>query len=648
MERIRNKLVARGVRGIISIGRAFKIMDDDNSKTLDIFEFKKAAKDYRFDLNETEVEKAFLAFDRRGTGRIDYEDFLRTVRGTMGPFRRKIVEQAFNIMDKDKSGSIDIDDIKGVYNARMHPEVKAGKKSEEEVLLEFLETFEHHHNLVAGEGADHTVDKEEWFEYYENISMSIDLDSYFELMMNNCWKMNSNTTYNNDKKGWANKEESANNNANNVQDAYKEKFGEQRRNEPEQSKSLGNPLLDKFRKKLLERGGKGIIGLARQFKIFDDNNSKSLDCTEFSKAIRDFRIDLSPNEIKVVFGLFDRDGSGEVNYEEFLRTVRGEMNERRKKIALQAFDKMDKDNSGIIDINDIKYVYSVKEHPEVKSKKKTEEEVYGEFLETFETHHSINRGPKDRRVNKEEWIEYYNNISMSIDLDEYFEQMMVTAWRLNVKIDNKVAIKSTDLPKYAPREGINAPIFKNAPFGTYNEGATIPNSDKPNAQQVVHNFSKKGDDTILKFREKIAARGTRGIMGIRRSFKIADDNGNKSIDYDEFSKLIRDYRINLTELDVKKLFSIFDTDKSGSIDYEEFIYGIVGEMNDFRKALVRKAFAKLDKNGNGLVELDDIRGVYSAKAHPDVRSGKRTEDEILAEFLDTFEYHFGFLVKFIL
>jgi len=646
MERIRNKLVARGVRGIISIGRAFKIMDDDNSKTLDIFEFKKAAKDYRFDLNDVEVEKAFLAFDRRGTGKIDYEDFLRTVRGNMTPFRRKIVDQAFNLMDKDRSGSIDINDIKGVYNARFHPEVKAGKKTEEEVLLEFLETFEQHHNLIAAEGADHTVTKEEWFEYYENISMSIDLDSYFELMMNNCWKMNSNTTYNNDKKGWANKEESGNNKAN-VQEAYKEKFGgEQKRNEPEQPQSLGNPLLDKFRRKLIERGGKGIIGLARQFKIFDDNNTKSLDCDEFSKAVRDFRIDLSPNEIKVVFGLFDRDGSGEVHYDEFLRTVRGEMNERRRNIALLAFSKMDKDGNGIIDINDIKYVYSAKEHPEVKAKRKTEEEVYGEFLETFETHHSINRGPKDRRVNKEEWVEYYNHISMSIDLDEYFEQMMNTAWRLNQKIENKISVKSTDLPKYAPREGANAPIFKNAPYGVYNEGATVPNSDKPNAQVVVNNFSKKGDDTILKFREKIAARGTRGIMGLRRSFKIADSNNNHCIDYDEFSNLIRKYRINITELDVKKLFGIFDSDRSGTIDYDEFLYGIVGEMNDFRKALVRKAFAKLDKNGNGVVDLDDIRGVYSAKAHPDVRSGKRTEDEILAEFLDTFEYHFSFLVKF--
>ncbi len=634
-------------------------MDDDNSKSLDIFEFKKAARDYRFDLSDVEVEKAFLAFDLTNSGRIDYEEFLRTVRGSMNAFRRKLVDQAFNIMDKDKSGQLDINDIRVTYNAKFHPEVKAGKKSEEEVLLEFLETFEQHHNLVAGEGADHVITKEEWYEYYENISMSIDDDAYFELMMNNCWRMNNNTTYNNEKKGWTNKEESVNNNAN-VSESYKKKFGEQEtrkatNNAPqEQTKSLGNPLLDKFRDRLLARGGRGIIGLARQFKIFDDNNSKSLDFDEFAKAVRDFKIELSPNEIKVVFGLFDRDGQGTIDYDEFLRTVRGEMNEKRTKIAIQAFDKMDKDGSGILDLNDIKYVYSVKQHPDFKSKKKTEEELYGEFLETFETHHNINKGPRDRRVTKEEWIEYYNNISMSIDSDDYFEQMMVTAWRLGPQVEVKHSWKSTEpenfLPKCAARGGKYVPknvqVYQNAPFGVTSEPTTYVNSDKPNAVLVVSNFSKKGDETLLKFREKLSARGTRGIMGIRRSFKVADDDNSKQISFDEFSKLIKDYRIALNDVEIKKLFSIFDLDKSGQISYDEFLRGVVGEMNDNRKELVKKAFAKLDKNKSGLVEIEDLRGVYSARNHPDVRSGRKKEDEVLAEFLDTFEYHFGFLVKF--
>jgi hypothetical protein len=65
----------------------------------------------------------------------------------MNGYRRNLAEKAFRIMDRDKSGVLNIDDIKGVYNGKMHPDVKAGKKTEEEVLGEFLDTFEAHYSL---------------------------------------------------------------------------------------------------------------------------------------------------------------------------------------------------------------------------------------------------------------------------------------------------------------------------------------------------------------------------------------------------------------------------------------------------------------------------------------------------------------------
>ena len=42
--------------------------------------------------------------------------------------------------------------------------------------------------------------------------------------------------------------------------------------------------------------------------------------------------------------------------------------------------------------------------------------------------------------------------------------------------------------------------------------------------------------------------------------------------------------------------------------------------------------------------MNNFLGVYTAKSHPDVLSGKKTEDDILGEFLDTFEQHHANLV----
>ena len=70
----------------------------------------------------------------------------------------------------------------------------------------------------------------------------------------------------------------------------------------------------------------------------------------------------------------------------------------------------------------------------MKLGKKTEEEVFIEFMDTFELHYSLlhpgnSRG--DKIVTLDEFVEYYNNISMSFEDDRYFELMMINAWNLN-------------------------------------------------------------------------------------------------------------------------------------------------------------------------------------------------------------------------
>ncbi len=51
-----------------------------------------------------------------------------------------------------------------------------GKKSEDEILLEFLETFETHHKSANSTAPDHIVTAEEFEEYYNSVSSSIDND----------------------------------------------------------------------------------------------------------------------------------------------------------------------------------------------------------------------------------------------------------------------------------------------------------------------------------------------------------------------------------------------------------------------------------------------------------------------------------------
>ena len=149
--------------------------------------------------------------------------------------------------------------------------------------------------------------------------------------------------------------------------------------------------------------------------------------------MQDFRIGMNERQCKQVYAMFDRDGSGEVTYDEFLRLIRGEMNAFRKNLATRVYKIMDSDKSGQLDINDIRQTYNAKQHPKVQSGEKTEDEILAEFLDTFEDHYCDMKGHADARDGKitmQEWIEYYNNVSMSIDNDQYFELMMNNTWNL--------------------------------------------------------------------------------------------------------------------------------------------------------------------------------------------------------------------------
>jgi len=60
---MRSKLVARGTRSIFTIGRMFRIHDEDNSRALDRAEFKKCMNDVQMKMTDKEVDTLFNAFD---------------------------------------------------------------------------------------------------------------------------------------------------------------------------------------------------------------------------------------------------------------------------------------------------------------------------------------------------------------------------------------------------------------------------------------------------------------------------------------------------------------------------------------------------------------------------------------------------------
>ncbi len=87
------------------------------------------------------------------------------------------------MLDRDRSGQLNIKDLLGVYDVSMNPEFIEGRKSREQILTEFLNNFEG----VRG-NRDGNITRDEFFDYYTDLSMSIPSDEYFVRMMESTWQ----------------------------------------------------------------------------------------------------------------------------------------------------------------------------------------------------------------------------------------------------------------------------------------------------------------------------------------------------------------------------------------------------------------------------------------------------------------------------
>lgn len=154
-------------------------------------------------ITDANIYVLFSYFDSNRDGCLNIDEFLTALRGDLNQKRMELVQQAFRKLDKDNSGQLDIRDLRGCYNASKHPDVLSNKKTPDQVLVEFLETFETHHNIRNASMADGTVTLDEFVEYYRNISSSIDNDVYFAQVMNNSWNLKGDASpYQKYEKGW--------------------------------------------------------------------------------------------------------------------------------------------------------------------------------------------------------------------------------------------------------------------------------------------------------------------------------------------------------------------------------------------------------------------------------------------------------------
>lgn len=107
----------------------------------------------------------------------------------------------------------------------------------------------------------------------------------------------------------------------------------------------------------------------------DADNSGQLSLAEFQTVLDQQRVPgMCASDAERLFNVFDTSGDGQISFDEFLTALCGEVSPLRKRLVNEAFDKLDANGNGVLEIEEVKNAFQAARHPDVISGLKTPEQ----------------------------------------------------------------------------------------------------------------------------------------------------------------------------------------------------------------------------------------------------------------------------------
>ncbi len=167
------RIIGKNLRNTKSYNGINKIEKDD---------FLTCLRDIGLLLPKAANEKLVQYYDKDIDGYVYFVEFLKSLRGEPNQQRQEVIDKAFMKFEKDGSGMIDIRDLKGVFNASRHPKVVSGEITQEQAFDEFARNF----NDRTGAGK---IEKCEWDDYFAAVSASVVEDDHFIELLKGEWEI---------------------------------------------------------------------------------------------------------------------------------------------------------------------------------------------------------------------------------------------------------------------------------------------------------------------------------------------------------------------------------------------------------------------------------------------------------------------------
>ncbi|KAK7003481.1 calcyphosin-like protein [Biomphalaria glabrata] len=186
-------------------------------------------------------------------------------------------------------------------------------------------------------------------------------------------------------------------------------------------------LVAALQSQCLRKGCGALKQLSCVFRRMDIDYSKRICFEELDIGCRSYNLNFSEKDLKILFSALDKDKNGQIDFKEFMDLLTPPMSDVRVRVINEAFEKLDVNGDGVIQVEDLQVVYAAnaRRHPKFISGEWTEEQTLRHFLDSLDT-----PGSPDGKVTRQEFMNYYAGVSVTVDDDCYFDMMMRSVYGL--------------------------------------------------------------------------------------------------------------------------------------------------------------------------------------------------------------------------
>ena len=442
---LRKYLIKYGRKSFFNFIKHFKYYDN-NTKTINKYDFVKVLKDFNINIPLLDIENIFFNYGiNNKKDKINYIDFLNKItESSINQLRDNSINDSLNKLlnlSNENNCPITVNLLKNYYNPRNNYFI--GDQTENR--NDFENCLELYHYFFKGFRND-IFSEDEFFEFYHFISYLIENDNDFISLLNNEWNFRPNYRQIEDKKEpiFLNKNDFDNNKTFEREDNreiirkfnkdYNENVNEEEnldnlstKNNPRTPyqrseknyfiNENNNNTLEKLKQKLRIRGIRGLLYLHRQFLMTCPNLMK-ITFNDFKNVLQGQHILFNESEYENLFEQFSKDDY--LQFTLFIREFKKQLNETKLNYVENAFSILDSLNNGNVTVNLIKMNYDVKNHPDVISGRKNEEEKLLEFIDCFEINNEILNNNNNNYIDFEIFANFYEYVAFVYENDNEF------------------------------------------------------------------------------------------------------------------------------------------------------------------------------------------------------------------------------------